>query len=165
MSTSQPNDRSLPRLIRQTRSLGRSTTVRRVSSALLVAAVLILAACEGQSSQDAVRETATAYAKALADGDAKEACDLMSREAQIQIVAARTPAGGHDCPTTMRNVARSLDDSVRRALRDYKVTNVVINGDRARVEGDGVLGPGSRPYVKQGDRWLVAGPDKARQPR
>jgi predicted small lipoprotein YifL len=147
---------------------------RRVASSIaLLAAGLAVAACGSGSPaeppEDAVRKTATQYAKALADGDADKACDLMSSAARQQIVAARAPSGGRDCPATMRDVVASLDDSVRDELRDYRVTNVEIKRDRASVVDNAALDTGEdhggrRAVRKEGGRWLMAGPDQVNKP-
>jgi hypothetical protein len=144
----------------------RGSTRATISSVAVLVIVLALAACGvGGSPKDAIRSTATQYAKALSERDAAKACDLMSSEAKRLIVAAHAPSGGRDCPTVIKNVVVSLDDSVRRELRDYRVTKVEIAGDRASVEDNAALNPGEtgggrRPMVKEGDRWLMAGPDR-----
>ena len=140
-----------------TRRFPKGTSVRRASSAALVAALLALAACGSESPEDAVRETATQYSTALADGQAGEACELTSSDAKRELAAAGAGIAGGDCPAVMKMVLRALSDSDRRKLRDFSVTKVAIKGDRATAEDDnGAYVPTRLGLVKDGDRWLIA---------
>jgi hypothetical protein len=125
---------------------------RLPASAAFLAAVLALAACESQSPQDAVRETATQYSSALANGDAKKACERTSDDAKRELAAAG------DCPAVIKMVITALSDAKRRGLRDFSVAKVVIKGDRATAEGTDATRLG---LVKDGGRWLItADPDQ-----
>ena len=140
-----------------TRRFPKGTSVRRASSAALVAALLALAACGSESPEDAVRETATQYSTALANGDADKACELTSSEAKRELAAAGAGIAGGDCPAVMKMVIRALSDSDRRKLRDFSVTKVAIKGDRATAEDDnGAVMEARMGLVKNGDRWLIA---------
>lgn len=130
--------------------------MRRASSAALVAALLALAACGSESPEDAVRETATQYSTALANGDAYKACELTSSEAKRELAAAGAGVAGGDCPAVMKIVLRALSDSDRGKLRDFSVTKVAIRGDRATAEdGNGDNDVTRLGLAKNGDRWLI----------
>jgi hypothetical protein len=158
-NTHESADRSHRRLAGAgtTRRFPKRTSVRRASSAALLAALLALAACGSESPEDAVRETATQYSTALANGDADTACELTSSDAKRQLAAAGAGIAGGDCPAVMKMVLRALSDSDRRKLRDFSVTKVAIKGDRATAEDDnGAVIEARMGLVKNGDRWLIA---------
>lgn len=158
-NTHESADRSHRRLAGAvtTRRFPKRALVRRASSAALLAALLALAACGSESPEDAVRETATQYSTALANGDADKACELTSSEAKRELAAAGAGIAGGDCPAVMKMVLRTLSDSNRRSLRDFSVTKVAIKGERATAEDDNGDNDVTRlGLVKNGDRWLIA---------
>ncbi len=107
----------------------------------------------------AVRLTIQGYLSAFADGDGASACMFLTPESQQQFVAAvRADVGATTCADAFSEVADQAPDSVRSAFRDAPVTDVVVDGRRAR----GVVTVAGRSNTvtleKRETQWMISNP-------
>ena len=114
----------------------------------LIVAAALLSGC-GESG--AVEKRVDALYDALAAKDARSVCGMLTTE-QRRILAR----GGRDCEDVMGQGLRFLDGALPR-LRDAKVTDVEIDGDRATATVERPDGRENRIGLrKEGGRWLVS---------
>jgi hypothetical protein len=119
---------------------------------VILVAMLSVAGCGGGSDEDQIREAATDFTVAFADGDMDRVCELMTGEAKRKLVAL----GRGSCEQVMGLAGDAMDDAERDRLRDAEVTKVTIDGDRAEVvqtSGSETVDP--LQLAKRGDEWLV----------
>lgn len=146
--------------------MSRSQRVRAARIALAVLPVMAIVSCsEGRDpghrvGPEGVREIVPLYASALADGNATQACALMSKAAQEAL--AKRAAGG-DCLQSVKAVAGRLDPASAAALRKVKMKDPQVNGGNATVELqlDGqqgaidALGSTTLTLVQIDERWHI----------
>lgn len=130
-------------------------TVHRSALSALLAATLALAAC-GDSDEDQVVNTVERYMRALADGDGKEACALMTSEAKAQVMVAGAFFGGGDCAKILTSIGSDmLDAGDRQDARNTKVVSVKIRGDQATAETRPEFDDEPTELRKKGGEWLI----------
>jgi hypothetical protein len=126
---------------------------------LVASAALALRACGGTSDDDSVRHVVTGYLAAVADGDGKRACALMtSGEAQrvaSTFLAHAEGTGAAACPQAMKALAKAAPRSARDGLRHVRITAVKISGDHATVTIAGATR--AAQLQRSGDTWLISG--------
>lgn len=97
--------------------------------------------------------TLTSYLGAVSRGNAKIACDQLGDEARRDLV--RSVRGARDCGDAVTRYRSGLTREQRRQLRDAKVDDVRVTGDRATAK---VLGGAERGRLERRDgRWLITG--------
>ena len=101
------------------------------------------------SEPDRVRDAATSYLHAFADGDPAAVCEHVSP-------ASQKLTGAQSCEEGARTSIRQISERDREALHGVKVTAVTINGERATVRFTPKLsGRDDMQLVKADGRWLV----------
>jgi hypothetical protein len=83
-----------------------------------------------REDRGSVRRTILRFAAAVADGDERAACALMSREAREEIVRR---AAGLRCPTLVDLVATGLSQQIRNSLRHVQIGHIDVHGFTAQV--------------------------------
>jgi len=99
-------------------------------AAVVVAVVVILAACAAHSDEPgrtdektAVHETVRAWTAALADHNGQRACELMAEPAQRQLTTLQR---SQDCASAVRRLADALGATGRDQLRHVAVLEVAF---------------------------------------
>ena len=109
-----------------------------------IAACVVLAAVTGcesvRSDEDQIRAAYRDLGRAIADGDAKRVCELMTIEVReaIKAFAARTDAR-RSCPAFVRKNLRASLKSARKVSGDW-----LIEGDH---DAEPRLAPADRPPI------------------
>ncbi len=103
----------------------------RPALAVLLVAAALVAGCGGPpvpddaTSRAQITRAVLAWHRYQADGNGKAGCALLTKR-------ARYAQGGDDCARSIDRYA-SLAAPIRRALRDTRVDEVTITGDKATV--------------------------------
>jgi hypothetical protein len=119
---------------------------------LLILVPLLLAACGGGSADErAIKDLFTKSAHAAADGDAQGYCALYTQAAQQQLAKLlRSP----DCVSGFKANFHNATAADKRALKNFKVTSVKIDGNTAKVLT--TLNPKAPGLaVKQNGQWKL----------
>jgi len=134
----------------------------QVRTILCVLAALV-AGCGGggapKSDADAVAQTVTSAAKAIADQDGDKACGYLTADAQRQAIL-QTGAGvlGQvDCPTLVNRATAFLTPLDKKTIGELQPTNVQVNGGSASVT---LAGQGTSIQLnlqKIGSDWKISG--------
>jgi hypothetical protein len=136
----------------------------------LAAGAVALAGCGasggGADSRDVanVKKVVAAYGRAVADGDGRRACALMTAQGRADVVRSNREFGVRRCnevATVFRGMATSDQLDELRALR---LARVDIHGDRAvgRLVGLRALErSGDTRLRRVGGRWLIDAPRPA----
>jgi hypothetical protein len=135
---------------------------RSLTTAVLLA-VLALAACGNSSSDKSeVTQTVKGFYNALADKDAKKACDAISEKGKERISNATSRTGKkQSCSQVFGLVLAFGGDAIKQA-KNVKVSDVKINGDQATASV-GLAGRKSPiGLVKENGDWKLSGLDLAR---
>jgi hypothetical protein len=98
---------------------------------------------------EGVTRTVKAYYAALADGDAKKACEQYTRVAR----ARATRTGG--CERVIAEGTPAIPDENKAILRDIPVSGVAIRGASATVSVSAPTGPQTVILVREGGRWKI----------
>jgi hypothetical protein len=109
---------------------------------LLIAPALTGCGVGAATNQEKISKTATSYLKALADGDAAEACDQLTRRAK-----------GAGCEAAIRARLSRLDsEALTNAAEDSM--DIDVNGDTATA---GLSEPEGARFVlaRIGDEWRI----------
>jgi Domain of unknown function (DUF4878) len=116
----------------------------------------VLAGC-GASEEEQVRSTTTDFVEAIVEGDGDRACDLMTGQARRDALAAAAFTGGDGCSGVMGSLRELFDDGELRALREFEIESVRIEGDRAEVTASESFDDEDEPTVlrKVEGEWLV----------
>src|SRR5258706_10463381 len=97
----------------------------------------VLAGCGGRgapkSDADAVAETVTNAAKAVADHDGSKACSYLTADAQrqAQLEVGAGVLGQVDCPTMVERVTAFLSPLDSKQIKSLQASNVQVNGNVA----------------------------------
>ena len=122
--------------------------------ATLLLGMLALSACgDGAGKERAIRKTVESYYAAFAAKDAASVCGSMSDSAKRQMDEAPGTAG-KGCEQVMRLVFSSVGSRLD-VLREARVADVAINGDRATATVDFRNQAGRLGLVREGERWKV----------
>ena len=126
------------------------------AAATLAAVALMLAGC-GQSSEDQVASTVHGYLNAFVGGDGAKACSLMaSATRRVFVARIRSTMGTSDCGIALDRIHNQAGPRVLAALRKVKVTDVKIQGDHATA----VLATAARSTFtdlqKEHGHWRIA---------
>lgn len=105
-------------------------------------ALSALTACGGspRSDADRVREATLAYMEHLLNGD-HEACGLLTADGQRQLEGRGRLFDLEGCEDVVDAVATQYSDAARRAVKDVRIDNVVVRGDRATVRDQDIQVP------------------------
>ena len=144
----------------------RTDAMRSKMLTVAAMATVVLAGCGGGSDEDQVREVASDFTAAFADGDAKRACELMTSDAKQQIVKAAASLGGGTCEKAMSAATGLMDESQKEVFSEAEIAKVTINGTTAEVVLTGNLEGGNDDpmrLAKRGDHWLVDADASARE--
>ena len=118
-------------------------------AALVCAFALAIAGCGG--SDESPEEVTESFYSAIADGDAGEACDLLS-DASAESAAA----GGESCEEGFQN---ALDSGAAQAALgvadDIEVGDSKIDGDSATVTVTSGNQEDEVTLVKEDDKWKI----------
>jgi hypothetical protein len=145
-------------------------TRRRVAAVLLVVGIVLAALAIGDigpfedppTESDRAEAAAAEFFAAASDGDFKEFCDLLTKEARQGIearAAGLAEAGLNGCEDILKLVAKK-----QLAGSEAGVTDVSVSGPRARVEVNlrlkGEKGHQQRTVLLEQvkDEWLVSDP-------
>lgn len=108
---------------------------------LLLLLVALVAGCGGGGSDRArVADAVRGYLGAIADRDGHGACELLTRDAQLSVFRTKRAHAGADhpaqaCATVVRSFAPLYGPA---RLRGVTVSQIKVDGDRARARADGV---------------------------
>jgi hypothetical protein len=93
-----------------------------------------LAGCGGDGG-DSPGDVTRDFSEAMADNNGRRACDLMTGDAQRQMILAGAFFGGkgEGCPGGVEAIVDTLDAGELDALRNVEIGPVKISGDRATV--------------------------------
>ena len=126
-------------------------------------ALLMVSGCGGEDEkptqapskdEDAVVSTLRSYIGHLAAGEPREACALMTREAQRSLVDAVTRSGGGIRGASCVEVSAQLQ---RFATGRPRVTQVQVKGDDASASAQVGSLPATKPrLVRDGDGWKIS---------
>ena len=130
--------------------------MRRTAAAFVIA-LLTLGSCgggeDGVSDDAAIRTTLTTYLGAVSRGDARAACSHLGEGARRDLI--RSVRGARDCRDAVTRYRAGLTGEQRKQLLGARVTDVRVEGDRARAK---VLGGAESGRLERRDgRWLIAG--------
>ena len=125
--------------------------------------IVLLAGCGGgggpKSDADAVAQTVTDAAKAVAGKDGDKACSYLTadaqRQAQLQVGAGAL--GDVDCPTLVNRATAFLSPLDKKKIESLMPTNVQVNGTAASatMAGEGISV--QLNLQKAGDGWKISG--------
>ena len=129
-----------------------------LTAAALVAA-LVLGSCGGSSASDetAVKHAVKGFYNALADKDAKKACNSISKKGRDRITAAASRAGKKQSCSQVFGLILAFGGSALKQAKDVKVGDVKIDGDKAKANVR--LGTRKSPIglVKEEGDWKLSG--------
>jgi hypothetical protein len=108
----------------------------------------------GESESDRVRDAATAYLHAFADGDPAALCETISPDRFQGLGALRS----QDCASSARTAIAAVPEDRRAPLHNAEVTVVSLSDASARVRFQPPLaGQSEMGLVKIDGEWLVGG--------
>jgi hypothetical protein len=127
----------------------------------LVVAGALLAGCGGGdrvSDSDAVRATVTGFSKALGAGEGDAACDLLTRQAQADLVKrAASLAGTRDCAAVIAKLHDSAGGDVNAAFSSAIVADVKVMDDTATARLIASGHPAPVSLAKEDGEWRLTG--------
>jgi len=149
------------------RRIGSMAAPARMTTLLIAA--LVAAGCGGgsqaPSDADLVASTIKDYLRLQADGDAVQACTLLTASGRRQLTAfvaerARSmplATGSLTCERAIELVRLVAGTELLDAMRNAEVENVHVTGPRANAEVVGTGDVGRRPVSlqKTGDVWRI----------
>jgi hypothetical protein len=110
----------------------------------------------GASDEEQVRSTVEDYVEAVVDGDGDRACELMTGRARRAALAAAALTGGGGCAGVMGRLSEFYDDGELRAMREFEIEAVRIEGDRAEVTVSEALDDGEETVLRKVEgEWLI----------
>lgn len=142
-------------------------TRRTTLAAAAALALTALPACGDEPRADTRAQVETAlnaFTRAVAAGDAEEACARLTEAAREELVAEFSPYGATDCEAAVREAASMLSDPEGEAFDELAVRRVRVRGDRAEVADEDLLfpaavdpAPNDSPTVfrRVGGEWLI----------
>jgi hypothetical protein len=124
-----------------------------VRGALLAAVLaLVVAGCgigDGDSDEDKARDVIKDYATAVADGDEKEICGLLSEDSKRQL-----ERGDATCEESFKNFGAFLNDEQKQQLKDID-PDVTVDGDNASAQVDEPPLEGEVRLKRENGDWKV----------
>ena len=108
-----------------------SRNLTRVRQAAVAIAALVLFSSCGGGPEVEVKETVQSYGKALAEGDVRKACGLVTADFRDQITET---TGGRSCEEAVKAQASQLTREQRDALDINSFHNVTITRSGASAE-------------------------------
>jgi hypothetical protein len=124
---------------------------------------VLLVGCGGggapKSDADAVAETVTSAARAVADQDGDKACGYLTADAQRQaeLQTGAGVLGQVDCPTLVTRATAFLSPLDKKRLGELRPANVQVNGNAASAtlaaEGTSI----QLNLQKLGGDWKISG--------
>jgi hypothetical protein len=123
--------------------------LRRTTLVLTAGLVLAVSGC-GASEEDEARDAVKAYITAIADGDAKKACDSLTEDSKKRFGKARTK-----CEDAFENFGGSLSREQKDRLKSVD-PEVKVQGNSATTTVDAPPFEGEIRLEKAGDEWKVA---------
>jgi hypothetical protein len=124
---------------------------------------VLLVGCGGagapKSDADAVAETVTSAAHAVADQDGDKACGYLTADAQRQaeLQTGAGVLGQVDCPTLVNRATAFLSPLDKKRLGELRPANVQVNGNAASAtlaaEGTSI----QLNLQKLGGDWKISG--------
>ena len=128
------------------------------TAAALVASVLVLSGCGGDSDEDEIRSTLETYVEAFVAGDGKRACELMTEETRAEFVnKVSVLSRTGDCGRSVRVVRTLAGDATAKALQGAKIEDVKVDGDSATAT---LVASGNRApskLAKVDGEWRISG--------
>jgi|ERR1700737_1328889 len=116
---------------------------------------IALAGCGSRSDSEQVRSVMHRYLVALANGDGRQACSLLTIEAQQRVLRRLETRSSPGCPGRIRFVHKLLGARQIAHLRTAPVTVVSLSGSKAAVR---VINEGHAsvfPLSKSTTGWLL----------
>ena len=132
---------------------------RLLALAGAVLASLALAACGGGGDDDSqVKDRVNGLYDALADKKADKACESLSDDAKDQLTKgsqALSKGKKQSCEDVMGLVFAFAGKQIEK-VRDVKVTNVKVDGDKATATVEQGKTKNTVPLVKEDGEWLIS---------
>ena len=133
----------------------------RAGALALVVAAALLAGCGGgdrRSDRDEVASAVGAFSKALGAGNGSAACELLTTQAQAELVTrAASLAGTRDCASVITKIHDAAGDEVNAAFSSATVADVKVMGETATatLTASGHRAPVS--LAKEDGEWRLQG--------
>jgi Domain of unknown function (DUF4878) len=125
----------------------------------LICGVLVGAAALtgcGASDEEQVRSAVADYVEAVVEGDGDRACELMTGRARRTALAAAAFTGGDGCSGVMGRLREFYDDGELRAMREFEIEGVRIEGERAEVTVPETVDDGDDTVLRKVEgEWLI----------
>ena len=147
---------------------GITSKSRLVAAALVAVLVVVGVLVAGSGEEDAEpkkepKVVVEEYLGAIASGNGKAACDLMSKETRTAFIRiARLRTNTNDCPKALVGYRRQIDPRYLDVIRKARVESVQVKGDKAtaivRATTGGQATKTPTPLVKEDGEWRVANP-------
>ncbi|UTI65070.1 hypothetical protein NBH00_02405 [Paraconexibacter antarcticus] len=96
------------------------------------------------------------YLRAVADGDTKRACALLSPAVQqhaVKLLGRPKNSGVKTCPEALSLVVAQYSGPEKQLLRDVKVTKLEVTGTTAKVRS---TASGPLTLSRRGGRWSIS---------
>jgi hypothetical protein len=140
----------------------RRLMVRRVPICAALLAAVALGACGGSHASDKaqIEKTVTGVYDALADKDAKRICDSISEQGKKKIseTASKGSSKKRSCEQVFTIGLAVAGDQLKQA-KDVKVSDVKLDGDRARATVSLQNRKSDVGLVKEDGNWKLSGLD------
>jgi len=103
------------------------------ASAALAVATAAAAGCDAGGEEDRVRETFRAFHSAVAKGDGKHACSMLTDRARAALERDADLGALNTCPEIVAWSWMGMSQAEKTALRKLDVGHVGVDGDRATI--------------------------------
>jgi hypothetical protein len=128
--------------------------------ATVAAALSFIGACGGESKPDSLLDVLRSFNAALASGDGKRACELLSDQRREQVVANANAGGGkRDCAELLTSLSKpdNIESRAVKSLSSAQLGSVTYAGNIATVQvTTGEFGTGIAQLERQKNgEWRV----------
>jgi hypothetical protein len=135
--------------------------MRRLLATLCLSLALVLGACGGSHESDRadVRKTVEGFYGALADKDAKKACDAISEKGKEEISETASRQGKKQSCSQIFSLILAFGENSLSQAKEVEVTDVKLDGDQASATISLSKRKSQIGLVKEDGDWKLSGLD------